>query len=170
MNGAHLHLIVNHLPIVGGIIGTLVLIIGILLKKDLIKQTALGIYIFSSITAVVAFFTGEGAEEVVEDLPGVSEKLIHTHEEMGETFLILSITLGVLSLLAFFFMMKKHAFAKITVIATLLLGIVTVVSGKMVGTSGGEIRHTEIRTGASANPDANVNGADLDEEDEEDED
>ncbi len=77
MNGAHLHLIGNHLPIVGIIIGTLVMIVGLILKKDQIKQTALGINIFSALTSLFAFFTGEEAEEVVEEIKGISD--INTH-------------------------------------------------------------------------------------------
>lgn len=145
MNGAHFHLIVNHLPIVGVIIGTLVIITGFLLKKVQVKQTALGINVFSAITAIAVFLTGEGAEEVVEDMSGISETLIHIHEEYAETFLILAIILGVLSILTFWLSIKNHKLTNYGFLLTLILSIGLIVVGKLAGTSGGEIRHPEIR-------------------------
>lgn len=146
MNGAHLHLVVNHLPIVGVIIGTLVLLTGFVLRKKQVKETALGIFIFASITAIVAFLTGEEAEETVEHVSGISETLIHIHEEFAETFLILSIILGVISLITLFLSIKNIKYAKFGFVFSLLLALALVFVGKLVGTSGGEIRHSEIRS------------------------
>lgn len=145
MNGAHLHLIVNHLPIVGIIIGLLVMIAGLILKKDQIKQTALGINIFSALTSLFAFFTGEEAEEVVEHLQGVSETLIHIHEEYAELFFTLSLILGAISIVTMYLSIKANKYAKYGFLVVLGLSLVLVFIGKQVGTSGGEIRHTEIR-------------------------
>ena len=39
MNNAHFHLVVNHLPIGGILIGTLVLVAGWLIKKSEVKLT-----------------------------------------------------------------------------------------------------------------------------------
>jgi uncharacterized membrane protein len=145
MNGAHLHLITNHLPIVGIIIGTLVLIVGLLLKKDQIKQTGLGINVFSAITSIFAFLSGEKAEDVVEEIKGISETLIHTHEEVAELFFTLSLILGALSLITLYLSVKANKYAKFGYFIVLALSLALIVIGKQVGTSGGEIRHTEIR-------------------------
>ena len=72
MNDTHYHLIVNHLPIVGLLIGILVLIAGLVFNKTEVKLTALGILIFSAITSIAAFYTGEGAEDILENLEGIS--------------------------------------------------------------------------------------------------
>lgn len=167
MNGAHLHLVVNHLPIVGVIIGSLVLIGGYLLKKEQVKLTALGIFVFTAITAMIANFTGEGAEEIAEKIPGVTDALIHNHEENAETFLALCIALGVTSLITFFLTTKKNNLSKIGMLACLILGLAGIFTGKMAGTTGGEIRHTEIRTGKSISTiDANTGNANQMDEDE----
>lgn len=145
MNGAHLHLIVNHLPIVGVIIGSLVMIAGLILKKNQIKQTALGINIFSALTSLFAFFTGEEAEEVVEHLQGVSETLIHIHEEYAELFFTLSLILGAISIVSLYLSIKENKYAKYGFLVALGLSLVSVFISKQLGTSGGEIRHSEIR-------------------------
>lgn len=152
MNNAHFHLVVNHLPIVGILIGTLVLVAGLLIKKSEVKLTAFGIFIFSAITSVAAFYTGEGAEEIVENISGISETLIHTHEELAESFFTITLILGVLSLVGFVAELKKLKYTKYLTILILLLAIADGVVAKYVGTSGGEIRHSEIRSNTKMIP------------------
>ncbi|WP_339789389.1 MAG: hypothetical protein ACMVP2_26980 [Imperialibacter sp.] len=152
MNNAHFHLVVNHLPIVGILIGTLILMTGIVLKKTEVKLTALGVFVFSAITSIIAFYTGEGAEEVLENIAGISETLIHTHEEYAESFFTITIILGVLSLVGFVAELKKFKYTKYLAILILLLAIADGVVAKYVGTSGGEIRHSEIRSNAKMIP------------------
>jgi|TARA_R100000501_G_C2611970_1_gene106362 glucan phosphoethanolaminetransferase (alkaline phosphatase superfamily) len=152
MNDAHYHLIVNHLPIVGLLIGILVLIAGLVFNKAEVKLTALGIFIFSATTSIAAFYTGEGAEEVIENLEGISETLIHTHEEYAETFFTLTLILGGLSLLTFILELKKMKFTKYLMILCLLIALVDGVLATYVGSSGGEIRHSEIRNDAKMIP------------------
>lgn len=152
MNTAHFHLFVNHLPIIGFWLGTLVLIAGLLFKKTDVKLTALGLFIFSAITSIFAFFSGEGAKEVVENFAGISETLIHTHQEYAKLFFILTLILGAISLVAFVAELKKLKYARYLIMLTLLLAIATGVLAKYVATSGGEIRHTEIRSDAKMIP------------------
>ncbi len=163
MNGAHLHLVVNHLPIVGVIIGTLVLIAGYLSIKMPVKVTALGIYIFSAITAFISNFTGEEAEEVVEEMAGISHQLIHAHEEQAETFLLLTLILGAISMLTLFFTAKKKDFARYGFMLALALAVASIYTGKQTGTTGGEISHPEIREGFSLPLDTNAD-TDTDED------
>ncbi|MCG2418738.1 hypothetical protein K8089_06860 [Aequorivita sp. F47161] len=145
MNDVHFHLVVTHLPIVGVLIGFLVLLTGYITKSPQVKATALGIFIFSALAAIAAFYTGEAAEDIVENLPGVSETLIHTHEEQAELFYTMMLVLGGVSLVTMFIHYKKFAFAKYGFIAVLFLSISSFVMSKFVGTSGGEITHVEIR-------------------------
>lgn len=129
----------------GVLIGALILIVGMFLKNPAVRLTALGVLVFGAITSMFAFYSGEGAEEVVEHLPGISEARIHTHEEQAETFFTMTLILGVVALLAFIAELKKSTYAKYLVMVSLLGSLACVVMAKYVGTSGGEIRHTEIR-------------------------
>lgn len=151
MNTAHWHLILNHVPVVGIIIGVLILVAGFVLKNITIRQTALGVFVFAALFAVPAYLTGEGAEEVVEKMPGVTEAAIESHEDIGKVFLIMAITLGLLSLFTFFAGLRKVRMAAGMYILVLLVAIITGVFAKQLGTSGGEIRHTEIRSAQQQN-------------------
>ena len=98
MNSAHLHLLLNHVPLIGILIGMLVCVSGFIFKDYSIKRIALAIFIFSALSALPAYLTGEGAEEAIEHLPGVEKTLIEKHEEGALTFIWLIGAMGVAAL------------------------------------------------------------------------
>ena len=149
MNDAHLHLIVNHFPIIGTIFGFGILIAGLVLKNKTLMNTSYVLFIVAAIFAAISMATGEGAEELVEDMPNVGKQIIHEHEELAEKLAILLYVLGGLSLVGLYLNFKNHAKAKL--LSFLILGIATagLFLVQKVGTSGGEIRHTEIRPNAN---------------------
>ncbi|MEY3982698.1 MAG: hypothetical protein RL160_255 [Bacteroidota bacterium] len=148
MNGAHIHLMLNHLPIVGMVFATLTLLAGFLLKNKTVKQTALGLFVLTALTAIPAYLSGEGAEELVEGITGVSHEDIHHHEDEGKVFLITSLLTGVLALLTFWLEQRKHQQSRNAYLGVLLVAAASLLMGQKTGTSGGQIRHTEIRPGA----------------------
>ncbi len=149
MNQAHLHLVLNHLPILGALFGTLVLVGGFSLKLEIVKRTGLGLFIFAALSAIPAFLTGEGAEEVVEGLPGVGENMIERHEDLANYFLWSVIGLGILALAAFYASLRAWKMSSLLVMLTLAVALGTMVLAQQTGTTGGEIRHTEIRGDAA---------------------
>ena len=156
MNDAHLHLLVNHFPIIGTIFGLGILITGLLLKNNSVKNTAYILFIVAAIFTAFSMGTGEGAEELVEELPSIGKQIIHEHEEIAEKFVIIMYLTGFLGLLSFYTSIKKHKLAKTFSLITLALALVATVFAKSVGTTGGEIRHTEIRANSSAYPNENA--------------
>ncbi|MBK8621529.1 MAG: hypothetical protein IPN79_07155 [Saprospiraceae bacterium] len=160
MNDAHLHLVVNHFPIIVPIVGMLILIVGLLAKSDSVLKTAFGVFILGALMTFPAMYTGEGAEEIAEKLPAVTDALIEAHEEKAETLAIINYLLGFVSLIGFWAFMKQKSFANYIAIAVLALGLAGIYFGKMTGTTGGEIRHTEIRSDFSL-----PNGGENDQDD-----
>ena len=110
--------------------------------------------------------TGEGAEELVEDLPSIGKQIIHEHEEIAEKFAIIMYATGLFGLLSLYTSIKNHKLAKTISYVTLALAIFAAVFAKSVGTTGGEIRHTEIR--ANSGEVSNENNSSLQNENEED--
>lgn len=164
MNGAHWHLVVNHLPIIFPIVGVVVMITGIISKSEAVKRTAFMIFVFGALATIAAMNTGEGAEEVVEKINGVTENYIESHEETAETFAILSYILGGISLLGLWASFKQKTFSLLISIGALIFAFVVLFFAKQTGTTGGEIRHTEIRNGNSI-PATENNNAEKDEDD-----
>lgn len=145
MNEAHLHMVVNHFPIIGTILAIGILIAGLLSKNRSIINTSYVLFVIGAIFGILSMNTGEGAEELVDDMPGIGWKIIHEHEELAEKMALLLDILGVLSLVGFYFQYKKNAKEKLVSYIILLIGIASLFVIQKVGTSGGEIRHTEIR-------------------------
>lgn len=145
MNEAHFHLVVNHLPIIFPIVGIIVMITGLIFKSDAVKRTAFLIFIIGSLTSIAAMTSGEGAEEIVENISGVTENYIERHEESAELFSILTYILGGLSFLGLWASIKQKSFSNFLNIGILIFALVVIYFGKETGTTGGEIRHTEIR-------------------------
>ena len=149
MNDAHLHMVVNHFPIIGTIFGLGILVSGIILKNNSVKNTAYFLFIVAAIFAAFSMGTGEGAEEAVEDMPSVGKHIIYDHEELAEKLAILLYILGTISIIGLYLNIKNHAKAKLVSYVALVLACIGVFLTKQVGTSGGEIRHTEIRANAT---------------------
>jgi uncharacterized membrane protein len=160
MNGAHWHLVVNHLPIIFPLVGAIVMVIGLVSKSEAVKRTSYFIFVLGALASVAAMTTGEGAEEVVENIAGVTEDYIKSHEETAETFALLSYVLGGISLVGLWASFKQKTFSSILTVSTLTLSFVVLFFAKQTGTTGGEIRHTEIRTGAALPTNANEEGDD----------
>jgi uncharacterized membrane protein len=146
MNQAHYHLVFNHFPIIIPIVALVVLIGGFVVKSRVVKRTAYFIFILGSLTVIPAMATGEGAEEGVEHIEGVTEGRIHEHEERAELFAILSYFLGVTAAFAVWSSFKKKAYADYSGYAIIAYSCVVLYFAQQTGTSGGEIRHPEIRT------------------------
>lgn len=146
MNDAHLHLLVNHFPIITPILGLIILITGFIFRSEVTKRIAYFLFVIGAITTLPSFSSGEGAEEVLEHM-GVNHRLIHEHEEVAETFALLSYILGALSLLSLVASWKKMKMAAISGYAVMLLALLVIYMGRQTGTTGGEIKHDEIRSG-----------------------
>lgn len=149
MIGAYPHLFINHLPVLGTIIGMLILGTGMFLKNDTVKQTGLGTSVFAAVSSILALFTGDFANEVVKTIPGIQESIIEYHENMAYMSLWILIPSGVISAMAFYSIMKKEKAAKNMVIAAMALSFITAGMMTYVGKTGGRIRHTELRNNSS---------------------
>jgi uncharacterized membrane protein len=150
MNDAHYHLLVNHFPIIGVILGLGILLFGLVLKNNIVKNVAYSLFVVAAVFVAISMATGEGAEEAVENMPNIGKHIIHEHEEMAEKLALVLYVLGVVSMLGLYTNFKNHSKAKLVSLLALVLAVLAVFLGKQTGTSGGAIRHTEIRTGATA--------------------
>jgi uncharacterized membrane protein len=146
MNQAHVHLAINHLPIILPIAGVLIVIGGLIFRSELVKRMGYFLFIVGAIATFPSMNSGEGAEEIAENIAGVTEGFIHEHEEKAEVFAIFSYILGALSLFGIWVSWKAKSFSNTLSLAIVLFASIVLFLGKQTGTTGGEIRHTEIRT------------------------
>lgn len=153
MDLTHLHLVLNHVPVIGLMIGFFVLVWGTIRKYDHVKNTGLLLLLVASIVTIPVYLTGEPAGEIVEKLPGVSEQIIGLHEDAAMFSLVLCIAVGGLAFLALivrrFF---SDAIGMIAIFAVLILTSLAGVSIAYTANLGGQVRHTEIRQSQVGTP------------------
>lgn len=145
-NPAQMHLLLTHLPVVGALLAAGTLVIGAATRSASTRRFGLALLLFTGLTAIPTHLTGEGAEEVVEDRPGVSEALIERHEDAAGFALALAVLGGAVagaSLLATR-LGRERAGRTLFAMAVSLALVDTGVLG-WVAHLGGEIRHDEIR-------------------------
>ena len=112
--------------------------------KQILPLTAF--FIISAIGGVIAYLTGEGAEETVENIQGVIEATIEQHEEFALFALIALILLGVTSILGFFLTMRKSPLTRTIAFVILFISLISFGLVARTGYLGGQIRHTEINS------------------------
>lgn len=145
MNAAHLHIILNHIPVIGIPFGTALLIYGFLRKSQEVKTAGLLVFLAIALVMIPTYLAGEAAEDIVEDLPGVSESLIENHEGAATIALVATSILGALSLMRLLIPARFSAAAGPMTIVVFVFSLG--VAGWLARTAnlGGQIRHPEIR-------------------------
>lgn len=148
MNSVQMHLALTHVPVVVLLVGLIMLAVSILIKNNAVIKTSYILILIAGIAAIPVFFTGEGTEEAIENLPGVSRTIIEEHEDVAKLAMI-SIAVAGISALAALFSFRWLNATRVLKFAVLFLAITS--GGLMAQTAhlGGQIRHTEIRSGVA---------------------
>ena len=120
------------------------LFFGILNQSRATCNAAYFILLIAAVGGVMAFLTGEPAEETVEKISGISKDLIEEHEESANLTLILISIMGLLSCVGLFMSWKTAKFIKTLPIVVLVISIACFGAAARTGYLGGKIRHTEI--------------------------
>lgn len=150
LNPAHIHLLLNHFPVIGTILGFLLLLVAILTKSTPLKRGSFGLFVLIALLALPVYLTGEPAEEIVEGQPGVSQQIIEEHEDSALLSLIAIEALGVVGLVGLVGYRRRDRLPDYLVWSVAILAIV---GGGLVARTanlGGQIHHSEVRPGYQA--------------------
>ena len=148
MNYAHLHLLINHFPIVGNAFSILLLVWSFVRKQREITQLALGVTILVALTGYASDFTGGKAFDQVKDLPGITVEALKAHAHAADLSLYFLYATGALALLALFlYTTNRRSPATLFIYLTFILALVSAYFLYRTGFLGGLIRHPEISSG-----------------------
>lgn len=100
LNGAHWHLLVNHMPIIGSLMATLVLSYGLLRRNNAIVQLSFGLFVLVCVATAITDQTGESAEHYLASINALNRSRLHAHEEAADLANIGMYLTGGLSLLS----------------------------------------------------------------------
>ncbi len=158
MNPTHIHLMLNHFPIIGTLMGSAIILFGIVKKQNSSRAIGAFIIVIMAVIAIPVMLTGEPAEESIKHLNGISKPLIHDHEEAGEkAFWMMEIT-GTFSLIALILYRIKPALASKAFWIAFSFSVITFFTMVWAGNLGGKIRHPET-SNTFINVDKNATGS-----------
>ena len=146
MSLVHIHLLLNHLPIVGIPLVAALLAYGIVRRQRDVQRAALAGFVLLAVLTIPAYLTGEPAEEAVEHAPGVATALIHVHETLATIAMALTAALGIASALGLFVSRRDRAVPRLLLAGGVTLAVLTIGTLIPTGYYGGQIRHEEIRS------------------------
>jgi hypothetical protein len=143
MNAPQIHLMMNHIPVVGVLFTGLALAAGLIARSGAILRLGLATLVLVALAAIPVFLSGEPAEEAVEKMAGVTRSTIGSHEDMAKRSMLGLQLLGAVSLVA----LARYGRRPVPMrFAAILLAAVVALSGGLAWTAhlGGQIRHPEL--------------------------
>jgi uncharacterized membrane protein len=145
MNLAHLHLLLNHFPTVGMIIGLSIFVTALLWKSDHLKRTSLGVFLGIALIAMPTYMTGNAAQEILARNPAASVPLIEAHQSWA---LLAFIVMELTGILAWFglWQYRRHSRPSAWIIPTVFLCAAATFGLMAIAANlGGDIMHPEVR-------------------------
>lgn len=154
MDPVHLHLMVNHLPVVGPVLAIPLLVLALALRDQ--QGLLLGAAVVLSIAAIgglAAERTGGAAEHALEDRLSLDEDLVEAHEHRAEGAVAILFAAAVGAVALAVYEQSGGRGAPRWLVALVLAG--TVAGAGATGwtaQAGGWIRHPELRPGGLPAP------------------
>lgn len=146
----HLHIMLNHIPVMGAIFVLMLLAVGLARRSREITSVALAFTVLLALATVPVYLTGEPAEERIEDEAWAEKERIETHEERGELVYYAALGTGALALIGLALRRGGRSGPGWLPPAVAAALAAAAVLAALAALDGGRIRHEEIRPGASA--------------------
>lgn len=158
-NSAHVHLLLNHVPTVGFAIGIALFLGSLVHKNGHLERTSLGVFFAVAVVAIATYVSGNAAESLIKDRPGVSQAAIRAHEDAALlAFAFMEIT-GFFSWLALWQWRRLSRLPGWSLATVLLLSIVTFGLMARAAEMGGGINHPEMFAAGTPLATASTGGA-----------
>jgi hypothetical protein len=152
MDWTHLHLALNHVPVLGT-----PFLLGLFLWSWARGQAVtlrFGLWLFGLLAAasIAIKFTGDFAAEKVGVLPGFDKALIDQHEQSADQATTGVFFMGIAAAVALFLSRGGRVTPKWSLGLVALLALATFALMARTANFGGHIRHPEIRPAAAQTP------------------
>jgi hypothetical protein len=148
LSATHLHLMLNHVPVLGTVFVLVVLLWGLLRRSREITSLGLLFTVILALVTIPVYLTGEPTEHQQRRAPWFDRDRAHEHEEKAKRGLIAVLATGAVALGALYLRRGgRPGNGAVTGIATAGVAISFVLFA-LAALEGGEIHHEELRPGA----------------------
>src|SRR5262245_23460526 len=151
MNLAHIHLLLNHWPIIGSFIGLGLFLIALVMNSDDLKQTSLALFALLALLAIPTYMSGNVAQEVLkESISDLSDASVEMHQGAALLALVFMEITGGVALMGLWKFSRSSRptdkpMARWNYPAVLILSLVPVGLMAVAGNTGGAIRRSELQ-------------------------
>ena len=145
MNLAHFHIMVNHVPSLGSILGLLLLALGIYKKDETIKQFAYFVLVLITMAVLPTYVSGAEAQRIVKTSASYSAGMVQLHQNLAMVTLLVMTFAGMFAWFGTWEIRRQKRSGSLTTAATLILTTAAVVLVLDTASIGGKINHSEIR-------------------------
>ncbi len=146
----HIHLLLNHVPTVGSVIGLGLLLLALVRRNDHLLRASLEVLFMVALATLPVYLTGVAAGTAIERLDGVTVEAIRTHETAALTAFIWMQVTGFFAWLTLWQSRRLPRPTNASIGVVVALSVLTVALMGRAATIGGEIRHPEILVGPAA--------------------
>lgn len=153
MNYPHLHLMINHLPVVGAIVALLLLGWSLVTRRRDYIRLSLVVTLLVGLSAYPVFFTGDEAHEQLEDVRGFDHDLVEEHEESADWALWTLLGTAAIAALGLWASRRDREIPRWVGMATMAGLILSTAVVARTALLGGAIRHPETTGPLWAPPD-----------------
>jgi uncharacterized membrane protein len=150
MNLTHVHLLLNHFPTVGMVVGLGLFVTAIAARSNDLKRASLAVFFFIALLSIPTFATGTAAQLALQGNPAVSKTAVEAHENAAFLSLWVMELTGALSWLGLWQYRRLSRVPKGTTAAVMVVALATFGLMARAADIGGEIRHPEIRIDPAA--------------------
>ena len=154
MDLTHVHLLLNHFPTIGFVVGLFLFVVGLFGKSDDLKRVSLVIFLGIALLSIPTYVTGNAAGQAIcvarPEAPctdaRISKAAIEAHESAALLGLAFMEFTGAFAWLGLWQFRRNARISRTTLATVLLLSLVTF--GVMANASnlGGQIRHPEVQS------------------------
>lgn len=141
---AHLHLLLNHVPTIGTVLGVGLFLLAIVRNDDHLKKASLEVVFVIALAALPAYMSGVAAHGVLRERAGVSEAAIAAHQSAALLALLCMEIAGAVAWFALWQFRRRARPPRGTLAAVFALSLVALVVMAWAANLGGYIRHPEI--------------------------
>ena len=150
INVSHLHLLLNHVPTVGAVVALGLLILALIRRSEALTHAGLEVLFAIALLTLPAYMAGVGAEQTLKNQPEISDIAIRTHHDAALAGFTVTEFAGFIAWIALWQGRRRGRPGNGLVWASTVLTVVALVLMSRAATLGGEIRHPEIRSEATA--------------------
>jgi hypothetical protein len=150
LNWTHIHLMINHLPVIGLAVPIALLLVDRARKNRKLEWLRLQMFVVFALLAIPVYLTGSPANHKMREMPGISRDAIHRHSNAADFAFWTMEGLGAISLFALYKFRSSQTAPPRLAAALLVLALVTLALMIWTADLGGKIRHSQEEASIAA--------------------